>query len=402
VYPFRMMHRSPLSSRRLLAALLVPAAFGVSASSAQAGVVVNNTLEGGTNGTTLSVANSGGTSGSAFNGVTIGTGATFAFDNARAAHGAMAAKVSTGSTAALADAQWSGALGNQTEIWGRIYVYLTGLPAATINVVTIKNGSQVEGGVNITSTGKVAIFDGASGTATGTVTVGTNQWVRIAFHLMANASNGAVDAKLFNTMDATTSSDAASIASAATGQKFTSYELGLTTATANVSAFWVDDLQINNTGWPGPSGGTLTATTSATPSVSATLNGTDQTPSFTLPITLSDLTGTGNGWNLAITSTQYDSGNPKHYKLPTSASQVTAVSFTCTIQTCAGPTNAITYPISVPAASTAPAAVKFFNAAIATGMGSFTATPTITVTIPANAFAASYTSTLTITINSGP
>ncbi len=396
-----MIHFSPHFSRWLLVALVALTALG-GVSSAQAGVVVNNTLEGGTNGSTLSVANSGGASGSPFDVVTIGTGATFVFDTARAAHGAKAAKISTGSTAALADAQWTGTLGNQTEIWGRIYVYLTALPAAPINIITISNGPTVEGSVNVTAAGKVAIVDGASGTATGTVTVGTNQWVRIGFHLLANGNNGAVDAKLFNTMDATSSSDSVSIASASTSQKFTTYGLGLTTARANVTAFWVDDLQINNTGWPGPSGGTLTATTSATPSVSATLNGTNQTPSFTLPITLSDLTGTGNGWNLAITSTQYDSGVPKHYTLPTSASQVTAVSSTCTIQVCTNPTNAITYPVGVPAASTAPAAVKFFNAAIATGMGSFTATPTITVTIPANSYAASYTSTLTISITSGP
>ena len=50
------------------------------------------------------------------------------------------------------------------------------------------------------------------------------------------------------------------------------------------------------------------------------------------------------------------------------------------------PTNAITYPVAVPAAATAPAAVKFFNAAAGSGMGKFTITPTIGVFVPQNSY----------------
>ena len=66
------------------------------------------------------------------------------------------------------------------------------------------------------------------------------------------------------------------------------------------------------------------------------------------------------------------------------------------------PTNAITYPVSVPAASSPPTAVKFFNAAANTGMGVFTNTPTIGVFVPQNSFAGTYTSTLTLSVVSGP
>lgn len=65
-------------------------------------------------------------------------------------------------------------------------------------------------------------------------------------------------------------------------------------------------------------------------------------------------------------------------------------------------TNAITYPVAVPAAAVAPAAVKFFNAAANTGMGRFTLTPTVGVFVPQSSFAGTYTSTLTIAIVSGP
>jgi hypothetical protein len=56
----------------------------------------------------------------------------------------------------------------------------------------------------------------------------------------------------------------------------------------------------------------------------------------------------------------------------------------------------------VPAGTTPPTAVKFFNAAASSGMGKFTVTPTIGVSVPQSSTAGTYTSTLTISIVSGP
>ena len=58
--------------------------------------------------------------------------------------------------------------------------------------------------------------------------------------------------------------------------------------------------------------------------------------------------------------------------------------------------------MAVPAASSAPPAVKLFNAAANTGMGGFTVTPTVQVAIPANTYAGTYTSTVTVAVVSGP
>ena len=74
----------------------------------------------------------------------------------------------------------------------------------------------------------------------------------------------------------------------------------------------------------------------------------------------------------------------------------------CAATTCTAATNAVTYALTVPAAGTAPAAVKFFNAAANTGMGKFTVTPTISVSVPGNAFAGTYSSTVTVAVASGP
>jgi hypothetical protein len=147
----------------------------------------------------------------------------------------------------------------------------------------------------------------------------------------------------------------------------------------------------------------LSVSTTAAPSFSANLNSGDQAQTYTAPLALGDSrTGAsgGLGWNATITSTQFLSGSRT---LPTSASTVTAVVSSCANGgLCTDPANAVTYPVAVPAGSTPPAAVKFANAALATGIGTFTLTPTVSVAIPQNSFAGTYTSTLTISVISGP
>jgi hypothetical protein len=151
------------------------------------------------------------------------------------------------------------------------------------------------------------------------------------------------------------------------------------------------------------SSGTLSLSTSAAPSFSATLNGTDLSPTYTVPATLNDATGSGAGWNTTITSTQFTTGGSTPQTLATTASTITGVTAVAAAGTTAtAPTNAITYPLAVPAAATAPTPVKYFNAAANTGMGEFTLTPTVQAAIPAKAYAGTYTSTLTLASVSGP
>jgi hypothetical protein len=150
-------------------------------------------------------------------------------------------------------------------------------------------------------------------------------------------------------------------------------------------------------------GGSLSESTSATPSFAVTLDGTDKTPSYTLPLTAIDARGTGAGWNLTITSTQFTTGGATPNTLATNASSVTGVTSACVGgSTCTNPTNSVTYPLNVPAAPVAPTAVKLFNAAANTGMGKFTVTPTVQVAVPANTYAGTYTSTVTLAVVSGP
>jgi hypothetical protein len=134
-----------------------------------------------------------------------------------------------------------------------------------------------------------------------------------------------------------------------------------------------------------------------------TLNGDDQTMTYALGLIVTDARGSGAGWNLTITSTLFDDGHGHQF-----ASNASSINAAPTVACsgvgghCTNPTNSLTYPTGVPAASPAPAAVKFFNAAANSGLGKFTITPTVTISIPASTFAGTYTSTVTVAIVSGP
>lgn len=149
------------------------------------------------------------------------------------------------------------------------------------------------------------------------------------------------------------------------------------------------------------SGGSLTVGTPTSVSFPAvTMNGTNQTVSTTLALTPNDLSGSGAGWNITGTSTTFTNASSR--TLSTSATQVTGVSTTTSGGNCVLPTNAVTYPLTLPAGATAPTAVKLYNAAAGTGKGPQTVTLTEQLAVPANAYNGTYSSTWTIAIVSGP
>jgi len=147
--------------------------------------------------------------------------------------------------------------------------------------------------------------------------------------------------------------------------------------------------------------GTLGIVVPSSISFSDTLNGTNQTTTATLGIDVQDATGSGAGWNLTATSTQFTAGSDT---LATNAVTVgSAPSDACDNgSSCTPATDSIAYPYQLPAGAGPPAATKVYDAAAATGQGDQTVTPTFTLAVPADLVAAAYTSTWTISVVSGP
>jgi len=130
------------------------------------------------------------------------------------------------------------------------------------------------------------------------------------------------------------------------------------------------------------------------PTMTATLDGTDQTVSYAPVLGVVDARGTGLGWNLTIAATTFSDGSGHTL----AAGSVTAAAEACHGgSTCTLATNAITYPLTL-----STTAAKFFNAAAGTGLGKVDVTPTVGVSVPGNAFAGTYTSTVTLASAVGP
>ena len=132
-----------------------------------------------------------------------------------------------------------------------------------------------------------------------------------------------------------------------------------------------------------------------TASISDTLDGTDQTVSYAPLLDVVDARGSGAGWNLQISATNFSDG-AGHTLAPgtvTAAAQACHAGSSCTAATNSG----ITLPLTITGT-----AAKFFNAAANTGLGKVDVTPTIQVAIPGNSFAGTYTSTVTLAAATGP
>jgi hypothetical protein len=132
----------------------------------------------------------------------------------------------------------------------------------------------------------------------------------------------------------------------------------------------------------------------ANPSISDTLDGTDQTVTYGPVLGVVDARGTGAGWNVTISATNFSDG-AGHSLAP---GTVTAAAQAChAASTCTAATNSITYPLTIGGT-----AAKAFNAAVATGLGKVDVTPTVSVSIPGTTFAGTYTSTVTLAVATGP
>jgi WxL domain surface cell wall-binding len=130
------------------------------------------------------------------------------------------------------------------------------------------------------------------------------------------------------------------------------------------------------------------------PSLSSTLDGTDQTVSWSALLGVVDARGSGAGWNLTMSATSFSDGSG-HTLAPGTVSGVTTA---CQGgNSCTAASNAITYPLTLSGT-----AAKFFNAAANSGMGKVNVTPSVDVSIPGNAYAGTYTSTVTLAAVSGP
>ena len=178
---------------------------------------------------------------------------------------------------------------------------------------------------------------------------------------------------------------------------------GIALAAVSVLAVPMSATAAGTAGTATITGGTLTMTSPPTVAFgSQALDGTAHVLTATQAVDVVDLTGSGAGWNVTLTSTTFVSGGNSFAvgavtdnNAPAGACDVPSA---CTLAT-----NGISsYPLVVPDAATAPTAIKIQSATVGTGLVGQTWTHTMKLSIPANARAGAYTSTWTYSIVSAP
>ncbi len=215
-----------------------------------------NSAEGGTNGSTVSIGNSGGDSGDAWTAVTISGSGTLTYSNSFAAHGGLSYFVNT-TTAGQCFAQWHSNTFSQPgkTMYSQCYVYFPSTPVTVSRFVQFANSSvQNCGGIGISSGNAFTLSDSASTVvATSSTTIPTNQWIRLEFMIFSDVSAGQMQLKIFLTPDSTTPDEVLTTSATINtrGDAVNSFVIGNFSNSAGVS-FYFDDVAVQETGYIGP------------------------------------------------------------------------------------------------------------------------------------------------------
>ncbi len=147
-----------------------------------------NTAEGGTNGVTVTTANSGGGSGDPFSQVTITGSASVIFSTANAAHGSQSYYISgiSGDTGKLYLGNTAGA-----EASMRAYIMFSTLPGNAQTLFNVQNTSfAAMANVNITSANHLTITDSTGSVLfTSTNSVNASTWYRIELQVITGQTS---------------------------------------------------------------------------------------------------------------------------------------------------------------------------------------------------------------------
>jgi len=220
---------------------------------------VFNNLEGGTASNAVTTGNAGGRDNNLFDTATISGTSTAIFD-ATHARGSMAVKMTTAADNSTIRLGWTSAtLSTFGEGWVRFYVYFTSNPSASIylsNIITQSGNNAAS--LMLTSTGKLRLEDN-NGVQQGITTnsISLNQWVRIEFHAIQNATNGTMDVWLYNTPDAALGSHTETVHTTTGptggGSNYDAIWVGSTQNIASVQGpWWVDEIAGSTTAQIGP------------------------------------------------------------------------------------------------------------------------------------------------------
>jgi len=215
-----------------------------------------NTFEGGSDGVTISTANSGGTSGDAF---TTVTGAP-TFTTAQSMHGTVAMSVVTDGASAKSVTWGNTVVPASSHVYGRMYVRLSSVaPSANTRLMQFLNAGTQACGIRLTTAGNFSCEGATTGNTGGgtTVAASANTWYRIEWDFVIGTGTSAQLNATVYLGDSTTAFGTLAFLNTFTNT-FTTVDgvrFGNPAGFPAAMTIWMDDIQVNDTGVPGPSGG---------------------------------------------------------------------------------------------------------------------------------------------------
>lgn len=212
-----------------------------------------NTLEGGTDGTAISAANSGGTSGDAFATLPgLPSGGTREFDNAVTILNTMCAKIANATTSGIVPLRWD--FTSTTSLYTRCYYQFSAWPSAAVRIHMGIDTSTTRYSVQLLTTGQIRVLNSSGVTVhTTTATVPTNAPFRL--EMFVNITSGQVTTRYFvgGNLNGTTPDEELGPTSITLGAaNINKVDFGICVAQTSVTAFWMDALGVSDTTWVGP------------------------------------------------------------------------------------------------------------------------------------------------------
>lgn len=226
-----------------------------------------------------------------------------AYDTTQAAVGGQSCKMLT-VTSTGTSMTWgpSADLGTLANHYGRLYLYLTANPGASVILVRCLNGVSAACAVGVTSGGKVFVSDQAAVTkATGSVSVALNQWVRLEWHVTHDVTNGVVEAKLFNTAASATADETITGAgSFSTLASADTIRFGVVNSVANAGPLWMDAIVAAAGSYPGAEHYPVIYTTDGGAMAIEGLVGDGDTVVRNIPVLIGGVDGSGKAQTLKV------------------------------------------------------------------------------------------------------
>jgi len=171
------------------------------------------------------------------------------------AHGTRAYRVTLSGTTTAQQLVWGSSVGTVTEMWGRLYLWSAAHPADNrFGLIRMMNGGSQAARLIYQVDGTLQLSDAGNGPEiTTSATVATGQWVRIEWRVQFVAVGAAVEIRLYNDAESTVATEVVSGTAIGIGAACDSVQVGaFLNALPCTWDGWLDDIEINDTGFPGP------------------------------------------------------------------------------------------------------------------------------------------------------